>query len=258
MDESREGPLWVRRGRQGPQTLLLLHGLGANADIWSPLLSHVEAEWKGEVVIPDLRGHGRSATADNYSFALFAADVAQLLKPNSDVAVIGHSLGGALAALLGSGWCGVNVTSALCLSVKTDWSDADLVKFRGLADAPPRLFESEGEARERYARFAGLTGLEAKVRTAIDAGIRAVDGAYRMAHDPKTFFSAAGGIDVLLKTARCPVHLASGSDDRMAPVDALRALDPAATAIEGGGHNVHVENPGDVWRLFQRLLTRQR
>ena len=48
--------LWHREGGQGHRRLVLIHGLGANADVWSPLEKHLDRRW----LMMDLRGHGRS------------------------------------------------------------------------------------------------------------------------------------------------------------------------------------------------------
>ena len=51
--------LWYREGGEGGQRLVLIHGMGANADVWEPLKPYIEQRW----LAPDLRGHGRSPQA---------------------------------------------------------------------------------------------------------------------------------------------------------------------------------------------------
>lgn len=97
-------PLVTRRWGEGDRRLLLLHGISSNADGWwrvAPLL--VEAGF--EVVAPDLRGHGESPRAESYLLSEHAGDVLGL--GGGWEVVVGHSMGGAVAALAGAfdpGW----------------------------------------------------------------------------------------------------------------------------------------------------------
>lgn len=78
----------------GPRALLL-HGLGSDGATWWRIASWL-ADDGWSVVAPDLRGHGRSPAAADHRIETLAAD-ATLLGASWDL-VIGHSLGGAIAA----------------------------------------------------------------------------------------------------------------------------------------------------------------
>ena len=52
------GRLFAETIGTGDPTLILLHGLGVNGAVWHPFVEALR--WPGRVVIPDLRGHGRS------------------------------------------------------------------------------------------------------------------------------------------------------------------------------------------------------
>jgi pimeloyl-ACP methyl ester carboxylesterase len=94
------------RGGNGDRLLVLLHGLGATRDVWRPM---IEANrWDESWIAPDLRGHGASSHADNYSLGCHAADVAELIAGSwREIVVLGHSMGGAVGLALASGWFGV-------------------------------------------------------------------------------------------------------------------------------------------------------
>ncbi|MBT2484986.1 MULTISPECIES: alpha/beta fold hydrolase [unclassified Microbacterium] len=77
----------------GPRTVVLIHGLGANADLWSDLAERLVADGTRTVVMPDLRGHGRSRHTPSYRMADFVDDLAESL-PAGPFAAVGHSLGG--------------------------------------------------------------------------------------------------------------------------------------------------------------------
>jgi 3-oxoadipate enol-lactonase len=78
--------------------LLLLHGLGSSARDWEHQAPVFAQRYR--VVIPELRGHGRSEKPRGpYSIPLFASDIADLLESLAlaPVHVVGLSLGGFVA-----------------------------------------------------------------------------------------------------------------------------------------------------------------
>ena len=75
----------------GPRTAILIHGFSDDHKTWwrvAPAL--VERGFR--VLAPDLRGHGLSPHADDYSLTSFAADLRDSLPSGADV-ILGHSLG---------------------------------------------------------------------------------------------------------------------------------------------------------------------
>lgn len=81
----------------GARSALVLHGAGSDGGCWWRLASHLADDgWL--VVAPDLRSHGRSATAVDHRIDTLAGDVA-LLGGGYEL-LVGHSLGGAVAARL--------------------------------------------------------------------------------------------------------------------------------------------------------------
>ncbi|HEX6870904.1 MAG TPA: alpha/beta fold hydrolase, partial [Micromonosporaceae bacterium] len=94
------GDMRVRQGGTGERVLLLVHGLGATADVWSGWSAALARHWPGRWLAPDLPGHGGSAPLSEYSFESFAASVATLLADDDRVTVLGHSLGGVVGLAL--------------------------------------------------------------------------------------------------------------------------------------------------------------
>jgi pimeloyl-ACP methyl ester carboxylesterase len=81
----------------GDRRALLLHGLTSDGACWWRLASELADDgWM--VLAPDLRGHGRSPAAIAYDLPTLAADV-ELLGGGWQL-VVGHSLGGSIAAHL--------------------------------------------------------------------------------------------------------------------------------------------------------------
>src|SRR5437660_9115325 len=121
--------MYVESGGRGGPTLLLLHGLGANAGVWQGLLPFVEKRWPGRWVAPDLLGHGRSPHSHVYSYGHHAAAIAQAVGERGPVAILGHSFGGAVGLMLATGWFGVDVSRVVALGVKLRWSAEDIARM---------------------------------------------------------------------------------------------------------------------------------
>src|SRR3546814_11648891 len=118
------------------------------------------------------------------------SDLAELVQPGDSVSIIGHSLGGALGAFLGTGWFGVDVACVLALSVKVKWTMEELEKGRSLAKSHVRRMATREEAIERSLRVSGLAGQGQKLARSAAVGDAEDDGKYRVAAASRTFPSA--------------------------------------------------------------------
>jgi pimeloyl-ACP methyl ester carboxylesterase len=245
--------LWTERGGRDGELLILLHGLGANAAVWHRLLPIVEADWPGRWLAPDFRGHGRSPHVPPYSYGANAADIAALIadEPPFSVAVIGHSFGGVVAAMLGSGWFGPQVRSVAAFGVKTIWTEQDIAKAQALARRPVQTFATRAEAVERALKIAGLFGLMDPESPEAGAGVVEADDHWRIAMDPRCFGAVGPSIVDILRSSLAPLRLAGGEGDPMISIDSLRSIDPQAAVIENAGHNPHWEAPEKLWRFIR-------
>jgi pimeloyl-ACP methyl ester carboxylesterase len=245
--------LHVDSGGAGPRLLVLLHGLGANGAVWRRLIPILEKRWPGRWLAPDFRGHGRSPYEGPYGYAAHAADIAALIADEnaSDVTLLGHSFGGPVAALLGTGWFGPRVRQVLAFGVKIDWTDDEVRKASELASRLARSFATRGEAAERYLKVSGLDGLVDPASDDAAAGVTGTDGDFRLAMDPRVYGAVGPSIERILLLCEAPLRLAAGADDPMASLDTMRRIDPSAVLFEGAGHNVHWEAPEHVWRLVE-------
>jgi len=85
----------------GP-ALLMLHGIGDSSETWVPLMAELARDFT--VIAPDLLGHGASAKPRaDYSVAAYANGMRDLLEVLGieTAPVVGHSLGGGVAAQFG-------------------------------------------------------------------------------------------------------------------------------------------------------------
>jgi pimeloyl-ACP methyl ester carboxylesterase len=245
--------LWKNHGGSGLPTLLLVHGLGANADVWVPLEKHL-AEWPGRWLAPDLRGHGRSPHAAPYSYAGHAADVADLLRQDEEVTILGHSMGGVVGMALATGWFGIRVRKVVAFGVKIRWTPDEFTKLHGLARAPARLFDSQSEAIERYLKVSGLFGLVEPSSPIAASGVREENGKWRLAADPMINAAAGPELAAFVKAMKCPLRLGAGSEDPMVDAADLQPFDPNPFILEGAGHNAQVEQPAQLWHSIKAEL----
>jgi len=242
-------------GGSGGPVLVLLHGIGGNAAVWNPMLALVERRWPGRWVAVDLRGHGRSAHAPPYGYAVFAADVANALgSADDELVLLGHSMGGVVAMALATGWFGVNVRHVFAFGVKIGWTAAEVAQMHGLAARPARVFDNRAEAAERYLRVSGLSGLVEPDAPEALAGVAETDGGFRLAADQGIYAAVGPAVGEFHRAANAPVRLAAGEADPMVTLAEMQALDPQAALLPGLGHNCHVEAPERVWELFERSL----
>jgi len=138
--------LGTMRWGDGPRKILLLHGISSNAAGWwrvAPALA--EAGW--QVTAADLRGHGTSPIGSEYSFDAYAADV-MALSSGWD-AVLGHSLGGAVAVTAAArdpGWtAGLVLQDPALLLPEADYDEIVAVLLADL-DGPATEAEIAAES----------------------------------------------------------------------------------------------------------------
>jgi pimeloyl-ACP methyl ester carboxylesterase len=244
-----ERGIWAARGGRGEPLLVLLHGMGANAGVWERLLPLIERSWRGRWLAPDLRGHGRSVREGPYGFGTHAADVAGLIEAEAPgpVTLVGHSFGGAVAALVASGWFGPRVRDVAAFGVKIEWSPDEIARAHELAGRPAPVFATRDEASARYLRISGLAGLADPASATAAAGVTGTDGRFQVAMDPRAHGAVGPSVEGLLRIAEAPLRLAAGDRDPMVTLQQMRRIDPGARVFAGAGHNVHWEAPGPVW-----------
>lgn len=153
-------------------SLLLLHGLGEHARRWEPHIVHRLLPLGLDVYAYDLRGHGRSG-GEPWTIARFGAHLADLALVTGELAradkiggnsyLMGHSLGGLIAAShlaenRDSGFAGAIFSSGAFRvgSALHPWAHgpvrlvAALFPRLGLAGIPPKELSSLSEAVAAY------------------------------------------------------------------------------------------------------------
>ncbi|MFI4994535.1 MAG: alpha/beta fold hydrolase [Hyphomicrobiales bacterium] len=246
---------WLRRGEGAP--LVLLHGFGADLNAWRLFLA--TARPGCPVLGIDLPGHGGSADRRVASFDDMVEEVASTLRAeglesggSGAIHLVGHSLGGAVAAAL-AGHEAIAARSLFLLApagLGPDMNGAFISGFlraRGeaslkpwielLASDPAALGPAFAETTLRQ-RGGSVAGLEHVAATVFPDGTQA--------------FSVRS----VLERLSIPVKIVFGTDDRIIPARHALGL-PGRIAIhmfKEIGHMPHFEARDEVAGLLLELM----
>ncbi|WP_109509010.1 alpha/beta fold hydrolase [Nocardioides speluncae] len=235
---------------EGP-VLLLLHGLGATAEVWRGAIALLDEPGGPAWLAPDLPGHGRSSWLTSYSFGDYAEALRPLVPADREVWVLGHSMGGMIGLELASRTPAV--TRVAAFGVKVHWPPEDVAGAAKQATRTPKTYPTHAEAATRYLKLSGLVGLVEPDDPSVEAGLRDEKYGWQLAQDPATFGFGTPDIADLLARVDCPVRLARGEYDAMvtdAQLAAVVADAPGPVTLTGLGHNAQVEDPARVLDLL--------
>jgi pimeloyl-ACP methyl ester carboxylesterase len=244
---------FTERGSGPP--LLLVHGLMVTGEMFEPVIEHLATRHR--VIVPDLRGHGRSRRLPPpYTAAQLASDLDRLLDylDIDSTAVMGYSQGGAIAqqlVLKDPKRCDRLVlacTYAFNMATTREWLEGHLM---------PLLVNILG-----MRRFANLVVSQATKQLGKE---RAEWLASLMAdQDRKLMVSAwretmAFDSRRRLAEIRCPTLVVAGSNDQAVPSHHARMLhdgipDSQLVIIEGADHALIWTHPDDLVRVTDEFL----
>jgi pimeloyl-ACP methyl ester carboxylesterase len=227
---------------EGPP-IVFLHGFDGRAEIWSAVRAAL-GDVGCRTLAFDLPGHGRSQgyPAAGPAKAAARAVLAELDRRGvASAHLVGHSMGGAVAALV-------------CLFAPARVASLTLLSPGGFGEAigigPIRaVMEAEaGEALRRAVSGMGAPGWQAPAEIASGVGERtpAARAATRRIFD-ELFASGGQGVLPLAAIAEKhrPVHVLWGRDDPVTPVAQADHLPPGFSVhrLDGVGHMPMLEAP---------------
>jgi pimeloyl-ACP methyl ester carboxylesterase len=253
----------------GP-SLILLHGLGGSATNWTAMAPQLARCRR--LLVPDLPGHGRSASAKAPDGLGSIADQVGALAAHERIlpaAIVGHSLGcevavqlavrssdcvSALVLIAASGIAATKRSAAAFLGVTTRVRPARVAaRFRSSVARHPTL---------RCLAFGGWGAWDARdLSPTVTLGF--LDGP---AHARDT---ATAGLGLLRNDARfdlgrvqCPSLVVWGARDRLTPVaggfEYARRLRAPIRVLAATGHLVIGERPSECVALVEGFLDRVR
>ena len=238
----------IERG-EGDVPVVLLHGFGGSHAAWDEVAARLDGSRR--LLIYDLPGHAGSLAVPAGSAAGAAkavlADLAR--REISSVDLVGHSMGGAVAALVALREPG-RVASLTLLAPGGFGPESDEKLLRRFAAAVEEaelaavLKQFFGPGRELPKNLAASVAGERQIAGARDALLKIVE----------TFFDGAKQkVLPLAELARLPmpIKVLWGVEDRVLPVAQARRLPDriAVHAFEGVGHMLPYEIPAEVAAL---------
>lgn len=254
MPVAANGIYFEQGGGDGPLAVFL-HGLSGTGAIWRGVTETLAKQWSGRWIAPDFRGHGRSPHASRYGMALHAADIATFCESDSDVYLVGHSMGGQCAMVLASGWFGFVPKACITIGTAVDWNTEAKARIDKLVDMPARWFDSREEALQRFVLVNGVKGMIDADSDIAASGIIEQNGKWRLAADNRAAMVATISTRKVFAAAVTSVVLLRGEHDEMVSASELQSLDENAITVAGCGHNVHVEQPDRVCDALMRVVT---
>jgi poly(3-hydroxyalkanoate) depolymerase len=248
----------VRRGEGSP--LLLINGIGAPAEMWSPLAEHLNGR---ELVAVDLPGVGSSPPSHRpLRMRGLAELVAGLLDQlgHDRIDVLGYSFGGSVAQELA--WRAPDRVGRLVLCASSS----------GVGSTPPRPLAAmmiltparyENRSLARWIMPAVAGG-----RTRRDAAVLEATLTHRLANPPSRLgylhqlYAITGwSSNPWLRRIRHRTLLLHGDQDPLVPVINARLMakampDARLHVLEGAGHLFLIDEPGSVVGELNGFLSR--
>jgi 3-oxoadipate enol-lactonase len=250
--ESSELLYFTERGSGPP--LLLVHGLMVTGEMFEPVIGHFATRHR--VIVPDLRGHGRSRRLPPpYTATHLAADLARLLDhlDIDSTAVLGYSQGGAIAQQLvldHPEHCDRLVlacTYAFNMATPREWLEGHLAPLliRLLSLRRFAKFISQATKQLNTERAGWLAGLIA------DQDQKLMLTAWR---ETMAFDSRKRLVEI-----RCPTLVIAGSNDQGVPIHHAHMLhdgipDSQLVIIDGADHALIWTHTDEFVRVTAEFL----
>ena len=229
--------------------VMLVHGGGVTAHTWDLLALHLAGRYR--ILAPDIRGHGnsewpRDGDSDHHEMTL---DLAELLVAlgATPAAVLGHSLGGALAMRLALAF--PEMVRALGI---LDFCPEPI--YPGLPAGRIRTFESIDDYVARALKYGDRLPREVAYAARHEL-MQRPDGRLMPRHDPRhvmggpepTYYPGTPGFDEM-RAAGMPILVLWGANSFLVTDEKCERLldclpDGHRVRIDGAGHQVHLEQP---------------
>ncbi len=257
----------LRNDNIGGTPLLALHGWLDNAASFQPMAPRLAGY---DLVALDMPGHGRSfhypADAE---YSLFSTILDVLAAADAlgwqQFALLGHSMGGAIASILAAAaperiqrLLLIEALGPLAGSEDTTASRLrDAVSQRRALDGKRKRVFTDPEMAVQARMYTSITALdEASARLMIERGIRAVEGGFEWSSDARLTLPTAvrmseAQIQDCLRAIACPVTMLVADptppyfppglrETRVACVPQIRSVSLP------GSHHLHMTHPVDV------------
>lgn len=242
---------YLEAGQGAP--LVLIHGVGMNAEVWYPQIEALSARFR--VIAVDMPGHGESdAFSRPVSLPDYVAWLAEFLdqRPEARFAVAGHSMGALIAAGLAIDYP-ERVSHAIVMSGVYRRSDA---ARQAVLRRAQELAAGSADLDSPLARWFGDDEREAALRERVGRWLQQVN----LQGYADAYQAFASGDEVYADRwdeMACPVLVLTGELDANSNPQMARAM--AAAAPQGQAIVVanarHMVSLTDAERVSQEMMT---
>jgi pimeloyl-ACP methyl ester carboxylesterase len=238
------------------EPILLVHGYPLSGRLWEPIIPALSRDYR--LIVPDLRGFGRSESSASASMERYVDDLVALLEQIGEtrpVTLVGMSMGGYIAFE----FCRRRPERLRALVLANTRAQADTEEeARARRETAARVLHegSGGVAREMVSKLFGVHAPQdlrdrwhERMAAADPQGVAVALEA--MARRPDSFETLAA--------TELPTLIIAGEDDTLTPLDGARRMQQAAPrahleVIPRAGHMSPVEQPGRFQELLRGFL----
>jgi 3-oxoadipate enol-lactonase len=235
--------------------LLLVHGVTVTGEMFEPVVEHFAQRHR--VIVPDMRGHGRSRTfPPPYTVVQLAADLAHLLDHLGieATAVLGYSQGGAIAQQFALDY--PRRCKRLILACTYAFN---MATFREQIEGHLALLLIRVLGMRRFAKLVISQGLKQVPKQRAEAVVGLI-----AQQDRKLMTSAWRSVMAFdsrqrLAEITCPTLIIAGSNDQAVPIHHARMLhagsaDSRLAIIDGADHALIWSHPDALVRAVDKFL----
>jgi len=249
---ARLNRLWLARGEGAP--IVFIHGFGADLNSWRPLVGRMPGVYSALAL--DLPGHGASPFAGEATLAGLTAAVAATLAEEGVAAahLVGHSLGGAVAAALTTmpGFLARSLALISPAGLGPEVNGAFIAGFlraRSEASLSPWMRELVADPAALGSALVATTLRQRAADELVEAQTRLAEA---------LFPDGAQAIDIRpwLAEIGIPAKVIVGAEDRILPARQAEGLNGliALHRFARVGHMPHLEAHAEVARLLSELV----
>ena len=272
---------FVEWGDRDAPTVVLVHGVRDHSRTWDDLIARMSASGDYHFLAPDLRGHGDSdwVHGSGYRYFDYLYDLQQLIEQNDfgPVSLVGHSLGGAIAAFF-SGVFPELVSKLVLLEGIGLWSreDADAGiaaqirewsrQTRELAGREPRSYADLETACARMRQANPQLSVKQALHLTQHGAVQLEGGQFTWKYDQYTYNFlgvglAADEIIELWRSIQAPtllINSSNGLQNRAGQDDTLQYFKQVELHdIAEAGHWIHHDQLEQVATLMENFLRRK-
>ena len=234
--------------------VMLLHGYPLNHSIWHPLIPLLEHE--AHLIMPDLRGHGRSPVPDGvYNMHCMAEDVLLLLDRlgMQKVVLTGHSMGGYVALNFARAYperlAGLALLASHCFADERERAENRIATAQKVEESGNIDFIAEG-------MLPSLTTdllIQNRIRELmLSTNPKGISGILRGMADRESMCATLSTIDK-------PVLFLAGGEDKLISLDRVKEMaslmkNPWIEIILGAGHLPMLEKPKETSKALLSLI----